>query len=61
VKVLTVSERHVRNSSTRWCPATVVAAGAPLGYVTDYSAAGSRSFTAPEAGLVLYINAVPSW
>jgi predicted deacylase len=39
----------------RWVPA-----GAPLGYVTDYLGRRLKEFTAPEAGLVLYINAVPS-
>ena len=37
-----------------------VAAGARLGYVTDYLGRKLKDFTAPEAGLVLYINAVPS-
>jgi predicted deacylase len=37
-----------------------VLAGAKLGYVTDYLGRTLKEFTAPEAGLVLYINAVPS-
>lgn len=37
-----------------------VQAGARLGYVTDYLGRKLQEFTAPEAGLVLYINAVPS-
>jgi hypothetical protein len=37
-----------------------VQAGARLGYVTDYLGRKLADFTAPEAGLVLYINAVPS-
>ena len=39
---------------------TYVSAGAPLGYVTDYL--GKRIFeaTAPSAGVVLFVRAVPS-
>jgi predicted deacylase len=37
-----------------------VNAGARLGYVTDYLGKTIFQATAPEAGLVLYINAVPS-
>jgi predicted deacylase len=37
-----------------------VQAGARIGYVTDYLGRKLAEFAAPEAGLVLYINAVPS-
>ena len=37
-----------------------VAAGTPLGYVTDYLGRKLLDVRAPEAGLVLYINALPT-
>src|ERR1043166_7106311 len=60
VKVLTVASDtagifYPLVPRDRWVPA-----GAPLGYVTDYLGRKLKEFTAPEAGLVLYINAVPS-
>ena len=39
---------------------TWVPAGSKLGYVTDYLGRRLYEATAPEAGLVLYINAVPT-
>ena len=39
---------------------TWVSAGMKLGYVTDYLGRRLTEATAPEAGLVLYINAVPT-
>jgi uncharacterized protein len=39
---------------------TWVAAGARIGYVTDYFGKTLYQATAPDAGLILYINAVPS-
>ncbi len=39
---------------------TWVLAGAKLGYLTDYVGRKLGDATAPEAGLVLYINALPS-
>jgi uncharacterized protein len=39
---------------------TWVTAGMPLGYVTDYVGRKLFDALAPEAGLVLYINALPS-
>jgi len=38
----------------------VVSAGTPLGYVTDYLGRMLFEVRAPEAGLVLYINALPT-
>ncbi|HEV8600761.1 MAG TPA: succinylglutamate desuccinylase/aspartoacylase family protein [Gemmatimonadales bacterium] len=37
-----------------------VAAGARLGYVTDYLGRKLFDVTAPEAGLILYLNALPT-
>lgn len=39
---------------------TWVTPGMPLGYVTDYLGRKLYDTTAPEAGLVLYINALPT-
>jgi len=38
----------------------MVAAGARLGYVTDYLARKLYDVKAPEAGLILYVNALPT-
>jgi predicted deacylase len=37
-----------------------IAAGARLGYVTDYLGRKLFDVTAPEAGLILYLNALPT-
>ena len=40
--------------------AAQVAAGAKIGTITDYVNRPQQEITAPEAGVVLYVRAVPS-
>ena len=59
-KVVTVSS----DSNGIFYPAVVrdqtVAAGSKLGYVTDYLGRKLFDVTTPEAGLILYVNALPT-